>query len=156
MLTIERLNNSHIEGVLEVSIADEQLQFAGTPDEFIQDGSDTAHLHVFKLNQRIIGFCKLDIAYATSYDFCPEGGIGLRFFVIDKSQQGKGLGTRAVKVLREYIKQHYPQFNAIYLSVNCQNPAARACYLKAGFNESEALYLAGPSGPQHIMYSNLD
>ncbi|EOX3483918.1 GNAT family N-acetyltransferase, partial [Vibrio cholerae] len=42
MLEIERLNESHINAIQKVSVADEQLRFAGTAEEFLQDGSDTA------------------------------------------------------------------------------------------------------------------
>uniref|UniRef100_UPI003F584493 GNAT family N-acetyltransferase n=1 Tax=Vibrio cholerae TaxID=666 RepID=UPI003F584493 len=105
MLEIERLNESHINAIQKVSVEDEQLRFAGTAEEFLQDGSDTAHLHVIKHDGSIVGFFKLDIAYSESYQFCPSDGLGLRFFVIDKSQQGKGLGTKAVKALFDYLKK---------------------------------------------------
>ncbi len=151
MLEIERLNESHINAIQKVSVADEQLRFAGTAEEFLQDGSDTAHLHVIKQDGSIVGFFKLDIAYSESYPFCPSDGIGLRFFVIDKSQQGKGLGTRAVKALFDYLKMSYPSFKSVYLTVNCKNPAARSCYLKGGFEDNGEQYLGGSAGPQHIM-----
>ncbi len=32
-----------------------------------------------------------------------------------------------------------------------QNQAARACYLKGGFEDHGEQYLGGPAGPQHIM-----
>ncbi|MGU3192760.1 GNAT family N-acetyltransferase, partial [Vibrio cholerae] len=83
--------------------------------------------------------------------FCPSDGLGLRFFVIDKSQQGKGLGTKAVKALFDYLKKSYPSFKSVYLTVNCQNQAARTCYLKGGFEDNGERYLGGPAGPQHIM-----
>ncbi|ENM5767336.1 GNAT family N-acetyltransferase [Vibrio mimicus] len=151
MLEIERLNESHINAVQKVSVEDEQLRFAGTAEEFLQDGSDTAHLHVIKQDGSIVGFFKLDIAYSESYQFCPSDGLGLRFFVIDKSQQGKGLGTKAVKGLFDYLKKSYPSFKSVYLTVNCKNQAARACYLKGGFEDNGEQYLGGPAGPQHIM-----
>ncbi len=39
MLEIERLNESHINAIQKVSVEDEQLRFAGTAEEFLQDGS---------------------------------------------------------------------------------------------------------------------
>ncbi|EGR2026962.1 GNAT family N-acetyltransferase, partial [Vibrio cholerae] len=38
MLEIERLNESHINAIQKVSVEDEQLRFAGTAEEFLQDG----------------------------------------------------------------------------------------------------------------------
>lgn len=155
MLEIERLNESHIDAIRQVSVEDDQVRFAGTAEEFLEDGSDTAHLHVIKHENDVVGFFKLDIAYSKSYPFCPSDGIGLRFFVIDKAQQGKGLGTSAVKALFGYLKTSYPGFNSIYLTVNCKNPAARACYLKGGFEDTGEQYLGGSAGPQHIMWRQI-
>ena len=156
MLKIERLNYSHIDTIRKVSIKDEQLRFACTADEFLQDGSETTHLHVIKQGNLIIGFFKLDIAYSASYPFCPADGIGFRTFVIDQAQQGKGLGTIAVKSLFDYLKISYSSFTSVYLTVNFENPAARACYLKGGFEDIGEQYLGGSAGPQQIMRGKID
>lgn len=155
MLTIERVKESDFHKIREISIEDEQLQFAGTSEEFIEDASDTAHLHIIKQEGDVVGFFKLDIAYAEQYPFCPADGMGLRFFVIDKAKQGRGLGTSAVKALFPFLKSNYPHFHSIYLTVNSKNPAARACYLKGGFEEHGETYMGGPAGPQHIMFKQL-
>ncbi|EKF9769914.1 TPA: GNAT family N-acetyltransferase [Vibrio cholerae] len=155
MLKIERVSESHINTIKMVSVADEQLRFVGTATEFLQDSSDTSHLHVIKHDGSIIGFFKLDIAYSESYPFCPSDGIGLRFFVIDRKQQGKGLGTKAVKALFSYLKMYYSSFNSVYLTVNCKNLAARVCYLKGGFEDTGEQYFGGPAGPQHIMHGKI-
>lgn len=73
---------------------------------------------------------KIDLAYASIYSFCPDNGLGLRSFVIDTKQQGKGVGTAAVKALLVYLRENYPCYSAVYLTVNCQNIAAHMCYLK--------------------------
>jgi len=155
MLKIERVTASDINGIREVSLEEDQLQFAGTSEEFLEDASDTAHLHIIKQEDEVVGFFKLDIAYAEQYSFCPADGMGLRFFVIDKAQQGKGLGTNAVKALFPFLKLNYPHFHSIYLTVNSKNPVARACYLRAGFEDNGDTYMGGPAGPQHIMFKQL-
>ena len=151
MVTIERLTQPLINAVKLVQLADEQVKFACTAKEFLQDGSDTTHLHVIKLADDIVGFFKLDIAYSNNYEFCPATGLGLRAFALDKNQQGKGLGTRAVKALFPYLRAHYASFEFIYLTVNLKNPGAIACYEKGGFEKTDELYLGGEAGPQHIM-----
>ena len=151
MVTIERLTEAQIELVKQVKLAEEQVKFAGTAEEFLQDGSETTHLHIIKLDNEVVGFFKLDTAYRDSYEFCSESGIGLRAFALDKNQQGKGLGTRAVKALFPYLKEHYSSFEFIYLTVNLKNPGAIACYEKGGFEKTDELYLGGAAGPQHIM-----
>ena len=156
MVTIERLAQAQIESVKKVKLAEEQVKFAGTAEEFLKDASETTHLHIIKLDNEVVGFFKLDTAYGESYEFCPESGVGLRAFAIDNSQQGKGVGTCAVKALFPYLKEHYASsFEFIYLTVNLKNPGAIACYEKAGFEKTGELYLGGAAGPQHIMRGKL-
>ncbi len=151
MITIESLKKSHIERVKSIELAEGQIRFAGTAAAFLLDGSKTMHLHVIQSGGDIIGFFKLDTAYSTNYDFCPEGSLGLRAFALDKNQQGKGLGTQSVKALLPYLKAHYGMYHWIYLSVNIKNPGAVTCYKKGGFEDMNKLYLGGDAGPQHIM-----
>ena len=103
MLEIEKVNESNIEEVKNVHLADEQVKFAGTSEEFISSASETIHLHAIKNNGAVVGFFKLDVAYSSDYEFCPKDGLGLRAFAIDINCQGQGLGTEAVKqMMKEY------------------------------------------------------
>ncbi|MGF1720792.1 GNAT family N-acetyltransferase [Vibrio kyushuensis] len=155
MITIEKLHESHFDTVRTITLADDQIKFAGTADDFLTQESDTTHLHIIKDQDAIVGFFKLDTAYSSTYDFCPESGLGLRAFVIDNKQQGKGIGTKVVTALFPYLKNHYASFDSIYLTVNCKNPNAKACYLKGGFEDTEKQYLGGAAGPQTIMRGRL-
>lgn len=151
MIELAPLQKADRPQVLALRLDEAQLQFAGTPAQFLEDESPSSHLHLVKHKGDVIGFFKLDLNYSKHYAFCPESGIGLRFFVIDASQQGQGFGTEAAAGMLSYVKKHYPDYNAVYLTVNCKNPSARRCYLKAGFEDTGELYLGGAAGPQHIM-----
>ena len=144
MIQLEKLNASHVAEVGNIAVQDDQVKFVGTTKEFLADRNETTHLHVIKHNDQVVGCFKIDIDYADSYDFCTEGSIGLRAFLIDAKQQGRGLGTLAVKALLPYLK------------VNAKNPTARTCYQKAGFYETGEQYLGGAAGPQHIMYWDIE
>ncbi|MDQ7733030.1 GNAT family protein [Halomonas sp. SpR1] len=152
MIKLEKLNAADIAVVRNIAVRDDQLKFVGTAKEFLADSNEATHLHVIKHNDQMVGCFKIDIAYADGYDFCTEGSIGLRAFIIDAKQQGKGLGTLAVKALFPYLKENYANYPRIYLTVNTKNPAAYTCYQKAGFHETGEQYLGGAAGPQHIMY----
>lgn len=155
MITIERLLHVHAKSVKKIELAEDQVKYAGTGEEFLTEGSESVHLHVIKLENDVIGFFKIDTSYPSKYPFCQEGCLGLRAFAIDKKQQGKGLGQHSVKALFPYIKEHYPNHHAIYLTVNCKNLVAAACYRKAGFIDTNEKYHGGPAGPQHIMYGKV-
>ncbi|NUY54989.1 MULTISPECIES: GNAT family N-acetyltransferase [Salinivibrio] len=155
-INVAPLTNEDIEGVREVSLPHQQVKFAGTADEFLAEDSETIHRHVIKRAGETVGFFKLDTDYTSQYDFCPPKTLGLRMFVVDARYQGQGLGTGAVKALLKYLPVAYRDFNWVYLTVNCQNPAAKACYQKGGFTDTGELYWGGAAGPQHIMYAAID
>ena len=79
----------------------------------------------------------------------------LRGFLIDRRQQGKGLGTLAADAaVREAAKLTAglgSGQSGVVLSVNELNPAALAAYRKAGFAD-HGRYEGGDAGPQRIMY----
>ena len=152
MIKLEKLNASDIPVLPSITVHDDQVKFVGTAKDFLADKNESTHLHVIKHNDQLIGCFKIDIAYADDYDFCTEGSIDLRTFLIDARQQGRGLGTSAVKALFPYLKENYANYPRLYLTVNCKNPAAYTCYQKAGFHETGEQYLGGAAGPQHIMY----
>ncbi len=151
MVDIERLNEAHVPAVKKVRLSDEQIPFAGTAEEFLSSGNETTHLHILRSHGEVVGFFKIDTAYPESHSFCPQNTLGLRTFAISENHQGKGMGTSAIRALFPYLKQTYAAFQSIYLTVNCKNPAARACYLKGGFEDTGEQYLGGEAGPQHIM-----
>jgi len=155
MINIEMLNDNYISDVLDIVLAEDQIKFAGTAVEFIADSSANIHRHVIKLDSVVVGFFKIDTDYPAQFDFCTEDSIGLRAFAIDLGQQGRGVGAASVQALLPYLKTFYSSYDEIYLTVNCKNPAARACYLKGGFTDTDKHYLGGLAGPQYIMQASI-
>lgn len=151
MLEINKLDDSHITAIKMISLTEEQVRFAGTAESFLAEVSETVHRYVIEYGAEVVGFFKIDVEYPRKYEFCPEGALGLRAFAIDRSQQGKGIGKGTVGALFPYLKLNYPEHSAVYLTVNCKNPAAISCYEKGGFERTGELYLGGAAGPQHIM-----
>lgn len=156
MITLEKLTSANRQAVKNVVLAQEQIKYAGTAEEFLAEASETVHLHVIKFDHQVVGFFKIDVAYSQSYAFCPPTAVGLRAFVIGLYWQGKGVGSAAVKALFPYLQQYYSSYQTVYLTVNCKNPNAQRCYKKSGFSESPELYLGGSAGPQHIMYAEIE
>ncbi|RXJ73185.1 GNAT family N-acetyltransferase [Veronia nyctiphanis] len=155
MIKVQKLNSTHIDSVKAIALGAEQVKFAASAEEFVNNDEAGVHLHVITSDGNVVGFFKLDTLYPSQYSFSPEGSLGLRSFVVDRNQQGKGIGKQAVKALFPYLKENYSQYHAIYLTVNCKNPGAFNCYQKGGFIDTHEKYLGGPHGPQHIMYGSL-
>lgn len=151
MISIKKLTAHHTESVKAIELEQDQMKYAEAAVEFLTSSDKQTHLHVIFFNGQVVGFFKIDTAYSENYEFCPKGSLGLRSFVIDKKRQGQGLGTGTVKALFDYLANHYSNFESIYLTVNCQNPRAVACYQKGGFEDTDLIYHGGNAGPQHIL-----
>jgi RimJ/RimL family protein N-acetyltransferase len=74
----------------------------------------------------------------------------LRAFLVDAAAQGRGIATRALASLPDFVAEHLPGARRIVLSVNIRNPVAIRTYKRAGFADSGALYHGGAAGPQHV------
>ncbi|MEJ2765590.1 GNAT family N-acetyltransferase [Photobacterium sp. MCCC 1A19761] len=151
MVRIEAMKHHHLDEVIQLSVSEEQLKFVGTIDEILVNIDNVVHPHVIMSDDRVVGFFLIDTTYANNYEFAEPGSLGLRAYLIGQQYQGQGLGKLAVQELSGFLSLHYPQFQQIYLTVNCKNPGAKHCYLSGGFEDTESLYLGGAAGPQHIM-----
>jgi RimJ/RimL family protein N-acetyltransferase len=74
----------------------------------------------------------------------------LRAFLVDAAAQGRGIATRALAALPDFVSERLPGVRRIVLSVNVGNPVAIRTYQRAGFADSGALYRGGAAGPQHV------
>ena len=74
----------------------------------------------------------------------------LRAFLVDAAAQGRGIATRALAALPDFVSERLPGVRRIVLSVNVKNPVAIRTYARAGFADSGALYHGGAAGPQHV------
>jgi RimJ/RimL family protein N-acetyltransferase len=74
----------------------------------------------------------------------------LRAFLVDAAAQGRGIATRALAALPDFVAARLPGVHRIVLTVNVENPVAIRTYRRAGFADSGALYHGGAAGPQHV------
>jgi len=100
----------------------------------------------------VVGFYRLDFApNAVVGRSLGMPSVGLRAFVIDQRQQGRGYGRMAMTACCEDLRLRHPERAILVLTVNCINAPAIAAYLKAGFTDTGELFHGGSAGPQHVM-----
>ena len=151
MISLTPLARSEFDRVAQIAVVDHQQKFAGTVREAFETDEDGIDFHGILRNDVAVGFFKIDRAYATKYDFCRPGDIGLRAFIVDRDLQGRGIGTDAVTALRSYLPTCYPPAGAVVLTVNFVNPAAYRAYIKGGFTDTGHTYPHGDAGPQNVL-----
>ncbi|WP_299023946.1 GNAT family protein [uncultured Sulfitobacter sp.] len=136
--------------VAHITVAPEQVMFSGTVAEAFETAEQGVDFHAIVESGHAVGFFKIDTTYSQSYPFASDGSLGLRGFMIDLDQQGRGIATRAVALLPEYLAGHYDA-PALYLTINMSNPAAIRCYRAGGFSDTGEVWERGIAGPQHVM-----
>ncbi|WP_409418628.1 GNAT family N-acetyltransferase [Marinomonas sp. RS-M-Aa-14] len=156
MIHIEKMTTRHLADVLLLSVADEQQRFVGSIEEILKSANAQIRPHVILVEGIVVGFFLIDTIYAKHFDFAKKHSLGLRSFFISKEFQGRGFAKQAISALPHYLKEAFPTYSIIYLTVNCQNPVAKELYLKGGFEDTNNLYHGGPAGPQHIMMKAIE
>lgn len=155
LITIHRLNDDAFKSVKGLTVSDEQVGFVEPIEQILKNLSNQVHGHVINDTRGAVGFFLIDTQYANDYEFCSQDSIGLRSFFIDKRYQGCGYGKETVRLLQNYLSDIYDSYDDVYLTVNCENPAAKHCYEQGGFIDTGELYFGGDYGPQHIMKLSL-
>lgn len=76
---------------------------------------------------RMVGL--LALAYARG----DGGRYWLYHFFIDRAEQGRGYGTRALRRVIAFVAQRYPRCRTLCLTVHPENTRARRLYVRLGF-----------------------
>jgi GNAT superfamily N-acetyltransferase len=145
------MTSLHLGDVIALGVEEDQQQFVGAIDDILPIINAQIRPHVILADDQVVGFFLIDTVYVQINDIATLQSLGLRKFFIDKQHQGKGYAKQTLQRLPDYLAITYPHHTDIFLTVNCNNSTAKNLYLKNGFQDTNALYLGGPSGPQHVM-----
>lgn len=160
MISFRQVNKKSFSIDADLKVTPDQERFAGgNLADYVRICRDDDKHFCFLIcdGELPIGFFALDFqedrhrAYTQGDShFCI-----LRNFFIDQHWQGKGLASKSLQLLPDFIRQHFPQIKKIYLTVNEKNPAAQNVYLKHGFTALTLRYMGGSAGPQVVMVLEL-
>ena len=141
-----------------LELGEGQLKFVGEPLRMMLIALEEEFRFPFAVdaNGTAVGVLTLQAGAATLAGWPDDDSVWLlRGFLIDRRQQGKGLGSAAADAaVREAAKLTAglgSGQSGVVLSVNELNPGGLAAYRKAGF-EDHGRYEGGDAGPQRIMY----
>lgn len=141
-----------------LELGEGQQRFVGEPLRMMLIALEEESRHPFAVDENgtAVGVLTLQAGAATLAGWPDDDSVWLlRGFLIDRRQQGQGLGTLAAEAaVREAAKLTAGLGSGqvgVALSVNELNPGGLAAYSKAGF-EDRGRYEGGDAGPQRIMY----
>ena len=153
-LTLEPLTLEDWPRVAHIRIAPQQEKFSGQVRDAFAHPQDGVDFHGVFEDGNAVGFFKIDRLYHTRMAYAAPGQLGLRAFIIDIAEQGRGLATSVVAMLPGYLPKHYDA-TVLLLTVNKSNPGATRAYLRGGFYQTGQTYLLGIAGPQWVMRMDL-
>lgn len=144
--------------IADLEVTEAQRRFVGEPLRMMLIGLEEESRHPFAIDAggAAVGVLTLQAGAATLAGWPDDDSVWLlRGFLIDRRQQGQGLGTlaadAAVRAAAKLTAALGGEQTGVVLSVNEENPAGQAAYRKAGF-EDRGRYLGGDAGPQRTMY----
>lgn len=135
-----------------------QERFVGDPLRMVLAGlaEESRRPYVIEVHGRAVGVLTLQEGAARLAGWTNDDSAWLlRGFLIDRRQQGKGLGAlaaaAAVVAAEKLTVRRGSHETGVVLSVNEANPAGLSAYSRAGF-EDRGQYLGGAAGPQRTMF----
>ena len=131
MVVLKEITKENLDGVLALSVADDQKSFVSSNAESLAQAyvySDTAYPFAVYDDDTIVGFIMMGYYEAKEY-------YTLWKFMIDKRYQNNGYGRRALELGIRYLRD---RFNAseIYTGVIPGNTIAKNLYKSVGFKET--------------------
>lgn len=142
----------------DLQLAPGQEKFVGDPLRMALAGleEDSRWPYIIESGGRSVGMLTLQSGAARLAGWPDDHSAWLlRGFLIDRRQQGKGLGTRAavaaVSTAQKLTARYQTAEAGVVLSVNEANPAGLSAYRRAGFVD-HGQYNGGPAGPQRTMF----
>lgn len=126
------------QAVCQLETSEAQVEFAGTTERAVaaaisEPGDDVVGLAVRRCEDgAIVGFLVLKRG-ARAPDWAGPGAAAISALRIAWDQQGRGLGTAALRALAPWTAAHWPGVQQLALSVDEHNPAGIRAYAKAGF-----------------------
>lgn len=149
MIELRKITHDNLREILALELADGQDQYVDTniyrlASAYVKITNNEKPPILFAIynNDEVIGFTDMGFyELAESAYLCKEFGdkatYGINHFMIDKKQQGKGLGKQAMIKIIEYLYS-FPQGKADAISISywMTNVAARGLYKSVGFIET--------------------
>ena len=135
-ITLREVTRDNWQTALRLSVHPSQQRFIAdyTPvaaialaKAYIRPGGLTWIPYAFYAGETMVGFAEL------AYEPGSIENYWLFHFFIDSHYQGQGYGKQALQTLLRFIKEHFAECRAIYITVHPENEQAIRLYTGAGF-----------------------
>jgi diamine N-acetyltransferase len=146
-LSLREVTRENWQATLDLAVFPEQQRFVAdyTPiaaialaKAYIRPGGLIGVPYAFYVDNEMVGF--IELAYE------PESvdNYWIFHFFIDCHYQGRGYGKEALRLFLQFIRDHYPQCQALQLAVHPENARAQRLYISVGFQPTGVLFSDEP------------
>ncbi|UBH22442.1 GNAT family N-acetyltransferase [Macrococcus armenti] len=127
--------DKHYQNIEQFELTEEQLKYVRSPQENISllKDYDSRYPIVGKVDENIVLFCVLDTNSEFKMQFEVENGIYVRSFSTDVNYVRQGYAKQALRLLPQFIRNHFKHVENIVLIVDEPNTIAKNMYIDAGF-----------------------
>lgn len=135
------------------NLSEEQQRYTALPVDALQkcESEPDRHPIVILYGNQPVGFFVLH-GWEGVKDFSEnKEAILLRAYSINAEYQGKGIASQSIRLLRSFVKEHFPEVNEIILAVNHANIVAQTVYKKGGFVD-KGIRAMGSQGEMFIYH----
>lgn len=134
-MELVRYNESFENMIDQYQLTEEQLRYTCTPkDAILLEKEDSGRYSTLAMeNNTLVTFFVLHRNDGVKPYSINEKAILVRAFSTDFRHQGKGYAKRALKLLPNFVREHFSDINEIVLAVNLKNYAAQSLYKKCGY-----------------------
>ena len=105
---------------------------------YVRPGGLVWEPYAFYVDREMVGFTEL------AYEPASLDNYWIFHFFIDRYYQGQGYGKRAIRLFLQFIRDHYPQCQALQLTVHLEIEHALHLYTVAGFQPTGAVFSDEP------------
>ncbi|TLM82862.1 GNAT family N-acetyltransferase [Pseudarthrobacter sp. NamE5] len=144
--------------VADLELGPGQDRYVGDPLRMVLAGlaEEARRPYVIEFGGRAVGVLTLQSGAARLAGWPDDHSAWLlRGFLIDRREQGRGLGplaaAAAVATAEKLTDRQSGGEAGVVLSVNEANLAGLSAYRRAGFSD-RGRYTGGPAGPQRVMF----
>ncbi len=153
MVKLVNFHNDHFD-VLNYKLNKAQADFTASIDYCINERRDQLDplktLVTVLYDNKPVGFFVLDNGVDKLALTDNIASIMVRSFSINPAYQGKGIGSKAMQLVEQFVKAQLPTVTEIVLSVNFKNNNAYRTYLKAGYVDTNKT-IVGQMGGQNVL-----
>lgn len=130
-------DNKYDDELRQFELKSTQEQFTAYPKEILETLVDTErHYILIVQDERVVGYFVLHENQGPLEIGSHNKALLIRALAISSNEQGKGFALSAMKMLPDFVIEHFKSVNELVLVVNHANIPAQNLYKKSGFKDT--------------------